>query len=344
MTKIWFNRWFTTVAHYIELIRNNDDRMKFEIYGSHPNRDALYLQYCDQAFVEPDISGEAYIDYCLQVCIEKRIDVFVPRKENVLISQNLLRFHEIGVKVLVCDAELMALMDNKAAMYQSITEREEEKGIPLVPIPDYVVVNNVHDFRKAYDFLVKKGHTVCFKPVIGEGANGFRVIKEGQETIEELLTEGISRRISFEHACSILSQEETFPELMVLEFLEGFEYSIDCLAYDGELHLAIPRKKVEGRVRELEDNKALLDLARALHNEYNIDFISNIQVKFSNGIPKLLEINPRMAGGLNISCLSGVNIPYEAIKLLLHGNHETQPLSPALGIRASHIEKEVILT
>ncbi|KMM35824.1 ATP-grasp domain-containing protein [Guptibacillus hwajinpoensis] len=341
--KIWFNRWFTTVAHYIDLIRNNEDGAVFEIYGSHPNEDALYLQYCDYAFVEPDISGDAYIDYCLSVCIEKEVDLFIPRKENVLISQNLSKFHEIGVKVLVCNAELMALMDNKAAMYESITEREKEKGQPLVPLPDYVVVNNVDEFREAYTHLTKKGHTVCFKPVIGEGANGFRVIKEGQETIEELLTEGVTRRISMEHACSILSQKETFPDLMVLEYLEGYEYSIDCLAYDGELHLAIPRKKTGGRIRELEDNQELLAIARALHREYNIDYISNIQVKFSKGVPKLLEINPRMAGGLNISCLSGVNIPYEAIKLLLHGNSKVDKFTPTMGIRASHIEKEIVL-
>ena len=344
MTKIWFNRWFTTVAHYIELIRQNNDGKMFEVYGSHPNEDALYLKYCDHAFVEPDQSGQDYVDYCLQTCIEKKIDLFIPRKENVLISKNLSKFHNIGVKVLVCDAELMALMDNKAAMYQSILIKEKELGKSIVPLPDYVVVNKVEDFKKAYHYLREKGHTVCFKPVIGEGANGFRVIKEEHETIEELLTGGVSRRISFEHACSILSQQESFQDLMVLEYLDGYEYSIDCLAFNGELHLAIPRKKVEGRVRELENNEELLQIARAIHKEYNIDYISNIQVKFSGGIPKLLEINPRMAGGLNISCLSGVNIPYEAIKLLQNGGDLPLNLKPEMGIRASHIEKEVVLS
>ncbi|MCA0173647.1 ATP-grasp domain-containing protein [Bacillus sp. RAR_GA_16] len=344
MTKIWFNRWFTTVAHYIELIRHNKDGRVFEVYGSHPNEDALYLQYCDHAFVEPVLHGQDYVEYCLQTCIDKKIDLFIPRKENVLISKNLSKFHSIGVKVLVCNAELMALMDNKAAMYQSILIKEKELGKSIVPLPDYAVVNKVEDFKKAYHFLREKGHTVCFKPVIGEGANGFRVIKEGQETIDELLTEGVSRRISFEHACSILSQQESFQDLMVLEYLDGYEYSIDCLAYNGELHLAIPRKKVEGRVRELEDNEELLQIARAIHQEYQIDYISNIQVKFSNGVPKLLEINPRMAGGLNISCLSGVNIPFEAIKLLQNGGNEFLKLDPEMGIRASHIEKEVVLS
>ena len=33
----------------------------------------------------------------------------------------------------------------------------------------------------------------------------------------------------------------------------------------------------------------------------------------------LLEVNPRMSGGLGTSCLSGVNFPYCALELLLEG-------------------------
>jgi biotin carboxylase len=58
-------------------------------------------------------------------------------------------------------------------------------------------------------------------------------------------------------------------------------------------------------------------------------------------IPKLLEINPRMSGGMHFSCLSGINFPYVAIKILL--GEKVDLLTPKFGIRASHIEKEIIL-
>jgi hypothetical protein len=336
--KIWFNRWFTTVSHYIDMIRVNEDKRKFIIYGTHPNKDALYLQNCDYAFVEPDISGEEYIGFCLEFCQKHGIDIFVPRKENVLISKRLSAFEALGVKVLVCpEAKLMETMDNKADTYQLLSN-----GAANFLIPDYYVVNNVEDFERAYEKLKEKGHTVCFKPVIGEGANGFRVIIDQIVSIDQFFNHGIGFRIPYAHACEILSQQDTFPDLMVLEFLEGREYSIDCLSSHDKLYAAIPRMKGDGRVRELVEQAELIKLAHDFHHEFRLPYVFNIQVKYNNiGVPKLLEINPRMSGGMHISCLSGINLPYQAIKILL--GEEVEVIKPRFGIRASHIEKEMIL-
>ncbi|PLR75012.1 carbamoyl-phosphate synthase large subunit [Bacillus sp. UMB0728] len=340
--KIWFNRWFTTVSHYITMIKNNPDNRSFTIYGTHPDKDALYLQVCDFKGTEPDISGEEYILFCLDFCARNEIDIFIPRKENVLISRNLPRFEAIGVKVLVCpDPVLMSFMDNKAAIYRSIEEKNSA-GKQLVNIPDYEVVNTAAGFKEAYHKLRAAGHKVCFKPVIGEGAYGFRVVKDREDSIAELFGQGVGHRISFANACGILSQQESFPDLMVLEYLDGPEYSIDCLADGGKLYTSIPRKKGHGRVRELEENLLLSGIAENLHREYPVPYVFNVQVKYGQGVPKLLEINPRMSGGLHISCLSGINFPYLAIKLLL--NEKIDPAPPNFGIRASYLEKEVILS
>ncbi|GHH96864.1 ATP-grasp domain-containing protein [Neobacillus kokaensis] len=340
--KIWFNRWFTTVSHYMEMIRNNEDQRKFIIYGSHPNKDALYLQYCDFAFEEPDLTGDEYVDFCLDFCRMHGIDIFVPRMENVLISKRLYDFEAMGVKVLVCpDAGLMEMMDNKAVTYQMLLKK---RGGSIFTIPEYKVVNNVFDFKKAYMELKEKGQKVCFKPVIGEGANGFRVIKDEMDSIDQLFRHGTSFRMPFNYACDILGQQETFPDLMVMEYLEGREYSIDCVGSFEKLFAAIPRMKGDGRVRELVDHRELIELAYEFHLEYKIPYVFNIQVKYDNvGIPKLLEINPRMSGGMHISCLSGINMPYLAIKILLDEQIDVGQLKPKFGIRASHIEKEMIL-
>ncbi|MCM3117471.1 ATP-grasp domain-containing protein [Neobacillus sp. MER 74] len=336
--KIWFNRWFTTVSHFIDMIRDNEEKRKFIIYGTSPNKDALYLQYCDYAFVEPDISGEEYIDFCLDFCQRHEIDIFIPRKENVLISHRLSQFEKLGVKVLVCpDASLMESMDNKAETYQMFT-----RGPANSLIPDYHVVNNLEAFKIAYEQLKEKGHTVCFKPVIGEGANGFRVIKDQIDSITQLFNHGTSYRIPYHYACEILGQQETFPDLMVLEFLEGREYSIDCLSSQDKLYAAIPRMKGDGRIREIVEQTELIKLAHDFHQEFKVPYVFNIQVKYNNnGEPKLLEVNPRMSGGMHFSCLSGINIPYLAVKILL--GEDVNLIKPRFGIRASHIEKEMIL-
>lgn len=339
--KIWFNRWFSTVYHYISMIRDNPDGREFMIYGTHPDKDALYLQNCDHAFVEPEVDGEEYIQFCLEFCKTHGIDIFIPRKENVEISRNLSRFEELGVKVLVCpDADLMEMMDNKALMYTSILQKQNE-GKRLVEIPDHYVVDNVSDFQMAYEQLRARGKKVCFKPVVGEGAFGFRVVKDEIDPITQLLKQASSFRIPYKYACEILSQEETFPQMLVMEFLEDTEYSIDCIADNGTLHAIVPRMKGNGRIRELVENPELIQIAKDIYKEYPVPYVFNIQVKYHEGVPQLLEMNPRMSGGLHISCLSGINFPYLAVKLLL--GEEIEPLVPKYGIRASHLEQEIII-
>lgn len=241
---IWFNRWFSTVSHYMELIRHNPDQQEFIIHGTHPNSDTVYFNYCDVFSTEPDIEGEDYIQFCLDYCIQNQIHIFVPRKENVLISRHLEKFEDIGVSVLVCpDGDLMAMVDNKAAMYQSLQNQEKE-GNFIVTIPSYQIVNNALEFKEAYKQLSKDNTKLCIKPVIGEGASGFRIIDNDADTIPFIFNTASSQKISYETALRILQTQEHFPDLMVLEYLDGYEYSIDCLAdADGTLLTAIPRKK-----------------------------------------------------------------------------------------------------
>ncbi|KAB7664867.1 ATP-grasp domain-containing protein [Bacillus sp. B1-b2] len=340
--RIWFNQWFSTVAHFIDMIKYNSDGMEFEVYGTSTNKDAVYLSYCDVAFMEPSIKGMEYVHYCLDFCRTHNIDIFVPRKENVLISRHLKKFTDIGVEVLVCpDANLMDMLDDKEGTYELMKNHPDLKNV--VHIPEYRIVRTAEEFKEAYYQLKDKGHTVCFKPVIGEGGQGFRVIQEQLTSIHDLFYEGVSHNITLEHAYQILIQQKEFPPLMVLEYLDGVEYSIDCLAYDGELMAAIPRKKGQGRVRELEENKELIHLAKEINKALHIPYIYNIQVRYKEGIPKLLEINPRMSGGLHYSCLAGINFPYKAIKLLLMKNKAIEFVKPQFGIRSSYLEKEVIL-
>lgn len=340
---IWFNRWFSTVSHYMELIRHNPDQQEVVIYGTHPNPDTVYFKYCDVYGTEPDIEGEEYIQFCLDYCVQNQIHLFIPRKENVLISQHLDKFLQIGVKVLVCpDGDLMAMMDDKAAMYQSLQNQEKE-GNFIVTIPSYRIVNNATEFQQAYAELSKDNTKLCIKPVIGEGASGFRIIDNNADTIPFIFSTASSQKISYDTALKILQTKEYFPDLMVLEYLDGYEYSIDCLAdADGTLLTAIPRKKGNGRIREIEYKEELIEIAVRMAGQYKIPYVFNIQVKYKEGVPKLLEINPRMSGGLHISCLADINFPYYAIKLLL--GHQLEPLYPKFGIKATHIEEPVILS
>ncbi len=337
MQKIWFNHCFSTTYQFINLIRNNNENKKFEIYCTHGNPNSVVLQFADYKEIEPIFEDdESYINFCLDFCKKNKIDIFIPGyKRLFLISKNINEFVNLGIKVLLDkNIDLVNLFDNKALAYQSFLQNK------IVEVPEYYVVNNSTDFKNSYNKLIENNKMACFKPINAVGGSGFRIIDDLADSIN-FLSDVPSARISFDHAYKILSSEKTFNDLMVLEYLSGFEYSIDCLAYKGKLISAIPRKKLGGRLRSLEENFELIEIAKKFNDEYKLDYIFNIQVRYISNTPKLLEINPRMSGGLNVTCLSGINYPYLAIKLLNGEDFEIP--KPKFDITASDIEETIVL-
>jgi hypothetical protein len=56
-------------------------------------------------------------------------------------------------------------------------------------------------------------------------------------------------------------------------------------------------------------------------------------------MPRLLEINPRMAGGISYSFLSGVVLPYWAIRLALGTAEPGDIPAPKTGLLVTDIRK-----
>jgi len=334
--RIWFNRTFSTAVHYVQMIKNNPDNRKFTVYATHPKKHSLMLQFADHAEIEPSLTGEEYIEYCLEYCRKNKIDIFIPHFQQKEISKYVAAFHELGTKVLVCeDHHLLEMIADKGSLFSRM------KRIQGVILPDYHIVRTPAEFMKAYIDLREKGHVVCMKPTAGEGGQGFRIITDKKDTSINSILSNVSVRISYQDVYEILSVHDEFPPLMVMEYLDGYEYSVDCLAMNGKLLAAVPRKKVAGRNQFLEENLDLLQTARAITEELQIPYNFNIQFIYKNGVPKLLEINPRMSGGMYMSCLSGVNFPYGAIQLLLDGSANV--VQPRYGINCTHMEKELEL-
>jgi carbamoylphosphate synthase large subunit len=334
--RIWFNRTFSTAYRIVEMLRDNPDGFEFEIYVTHPKRQSVMLQVADYAELEPTLEVPDYIEYCLAFCERHQIDVFLPNYRLVEISRHVRRFEQLGTQVMIGqDHDVLEQISDKGKLFQLFQES------PEIPLPDYAIVNTANEFQAAYQSLKQKGHAVCFKPACGEGGAGFHLLLDRVDPIEQLFHSS-HYQMTVEDAVRRLSTRERFEDIMVMEYLSGYEYSIDCLAYGGELLAAVPRKKVEGRIRELEDNQELLRIAEAVHRRLGLSYMYNIQVKYRQGVPKLLEINPRASGGLYSSCSSGVNFPYLALKLLLTGKAEVP--TPKLGKFLTHIEKEIELT
>lgn len=85
------------------------------------------------------------------------------------------------------------------------------------------------------------------------------------------------------------------------------------------------------------------ELARKLTRHFRLNGVFNIQFRDHDGMPFLLEINPRMSGGIHYACLSGVAFPYWAIRLALETAEPEDVPRPKTGIRVGQVNKAIVL-
>ena len=308
MVKIWLNHWFSTAYSIIDLMKRNEP--EFYIVGSNEVPDAVYSLVCDEWHCEPVMNDDEYIEYCFDFCDKNRIDVFIPRRKLIAVSRNKKRFEDMNVKVMVDDYELISMLNQKTKAYEYFSEHKK------LNIPEYRTVRNSIEFAEAYRDLSDKYQKICFKFAQDEGGMSFRIIdntKKGYNALFRYRGAGMT----FDEAFSALSEKETFPEMIVMPYLAGYEVSADCLSTPSGL-IIIPRIKGNTRIEKVEFDEEILNMCRDFHRLCPLEMPFNLQFRYLDGVPYFLEANTRMSGGIQMSCLAcDVNIPNIAVNKLL---------------------------
>ena len=309
MIRVWFNHWFSTSYGLIELIKRNESE-KVYVIGSNRQYNSVIQKVCDEWYEEPSLEVDEYIDYCVRFCTEHKVDVFVPRKHMVEISKNRARFDEIGVKVLVDDYDKIVTLNNKVEAYKLMSNIEN------VYIPDYEVVTSVEEFEDAYRRIKSKHEQICVKFVNDEGAMSYRRIVDSIDSYNKLRMYS-EAQVEYAEYVKALRNMDSIDELMIMPYLSGTEVSVDCLKTQDGI-IAIPRYKSTSRHEEVLYDKDILDMTYKILDVIGLECPCNVQYRFENNIPYLLEVNTRMSGGLQMSCMAAdVNIPNIALNKLL---------------------------
>lgn len=308
--RVWFNHWFSTAYHMIRLLKE-DERIHFVVVGSNTDSNCAYRAVCDEWETEPSLgNSDEYVDFCLRFCADHKIDVLVPRRNMLAIAGRLSEFDAIGVKVLVeRDYATMSALCDKAKTYQMFTDT----GFGYVP--PYDVVSTVPDYEAAYRRLKTEENRVCLKFAVDEGARSFRVV---DDRMEHNLTSGTGSKITYGYSLNALRKLGDFPPLLVMPYLSGTEISVDCLAMGSGAPVIIPRYKSLGRSETVRFEKDIVAVCGLFLDRFKLGCPCNLQFKYENDVPYLLEVNTRMSGGIPLSCAAtGVNIPNIAVNRLL---------------------------
>ncbi len=338
--RVWFNKSFSSVHEILRQLRRDWGSGLFLI-GSHTESDFGPLTACDLAELEPVGLQEAtYVDWCLNFCSEHRVDVFVPGRMREVIADHQDEFHARGTKLIV-------------AANGAILRLLEDKGRMLDEVPAGVAVHRYHrvrtwdDFSAACDQLECEGLRACFKPARGTYGLGFHILDEAMTPLKRLLRSEV-HRISKIELQAVLANSDSFPELLVMEYLDGSEFSVDVLGSQGEVMAMVCRRKpmnghvrltgtsrtirvAEGQSQTLAKEPEIEQMVQLLARHFRLGGVFNVQFRARAEQPErpyLLEINGRISGGLPYVNLSGINLPLLAIQIALCGPNEPLPEIP----------------
>ncbi len=323
--RLWFNQAYRGTYQVLRSMRASAaaDGLSLHVTGSHTVASTPFLQACDEAFPEPEhLTGDAWVAHALQVCRERRVDVFVPGRERLAVATAAAAFEAAGVRLMVSPPEALRVLGDTALAHASALELG-------LPVPVTHVVTDAPGFRAAYDDLRSRGLGACVKPAVDHGAAGFRILDEGVGGYADLLAVP-GPRIHPDDVERRVAAQGTVAPLLVAELLDGDEVSVDVLSRDGELLAAVPRSKGGPQwTRQLVDDPAALAITETIVKAHGLRYLSNVQVRYGGGTCRLLEVNTRAASGLHHSAAAGIDLGYAALRLRLDGD-VTVP-APVLG-------------
>lgn len=290
----------------------------------------------------PLAADTSFVDTMLSLCRKRDIHVILPlvTKELIPLSHHIKEFDIAGAKLLVSSTASLDIANNKSRLYEFMQWRG-------MPVPEFRVAENVEQFKNAVEELDYPQKQVCFKPSVSNGSRGFRIISEKMNELDLLFNhKPASTYLSLQDAIRILSSG-LFPELLVSEYLPGEEYSVDCLANQGEPVLVVPRLRkkmingisVEG---EFVKDDTIISYCNQIISELQLHGNIGIQVKKSvTGQFLILEINPRVQGTISAALGAGVNLPELAVKQELGLPISSEELQIKWGTKFSRYWSEV---
>ncbi|MEW2447785.1 ATP-grasp domain-containing protein [Streptomyces parvulus] len=321
--RVWLNRTYAENVFFMDQLRRNPADRAVEIHATHGDPDSPVLAAADTAELEPEgLSPAGYVEYALDQCARRGIDVFVPRLHQSAIVAHRAEFEAAGTALLAPPPEAVAVFEDKVVAYEAV----QAIG---VPVPPWWRVRTAGELVRAVEELEDLGHRACFKPASGAGGVGFRMVTRDPFSLAHL--NGFpSPSVPLPLVVEALRAAEEPVDWLVMPRLEQPEVSVDCLTGpDDRVRLAVGRTK-NGRRRGFTLHERWLTPARRIAEAFGLHHLSNVQFRMYEDRPVLMDVNTRPAGGLHQLALCGVNVPWAAVRLAL-GDDPGELEPPFLG-------------
>lgn len=258
----------------------------YYVVGTDANGFAAGSVICDEFCVVSKASNrEDFVKDIKRLLERFEIDVVLPN-----VDEELQIFAEEGLKAIISNPDTIHTCINKWAFHLACRDHF------LVPCTEAV-------YKVDYNDRLKFDNKVIVKPITGRGSKGIHIFDDITDVIKA------RRPMRFEYG-SIMQ-----------EYIEGDEITVDTFINKNGNTFVVPRYRIHtyGGVsqvgRTVNHTRAISTSNRicqylGFYGPINIQFIEERYTKKLY----LIEINPRLSGGIGITYANGANLPDMAIK------------------------------
>ena len=163
------------------------------------------------------------------------------------------------------------------------------------------------------------------KPIMSRGGRGTRILTK-QSVAHSLLNEKPGTLIANYFDIKKTLKEfdaESFPELVLMEYLPGTIYSVDFLAKKGKTLAIVPKVRIIGNpsqtiVGMVKRNPVIENMISQISQVFKFDYTVNIELGTSlDGAILPFDLNPRLGASTAFCTAAGANLIYYAMKMAL---------------------------
>lgn len=274
----------------------------------------FFSKYCENKFVYPDPSknAEEFISYLLDLVQKNNYEMIFPITDKTVmpITSHKDEFSKYTIVPYPDYATLIKAMNKEKTIRTAIEAR--------IPIPKTYFIKSIDDLN-----LIELEYPLIIKPVKSSGSRGVALCNNRKELTNKY-------EYNFRKYGSLLVQEY-IPQGGEIGVYTLFNKESKPIALSVQRRIrSYPVSGGPSTLRETIRDDKLVSLSFKLLDAMDWYGLAMVEFRIDSrdGKPKLMEINPRFWGSLQLSILAGVNFPYILYKLA-KGEH----LDPVLDYR-----------
>ena len=237
----------------------------------------------------PPTNDPRYLESLNLIIDQYSIDVVIPQttKEVQFLSLNK---QYVKATVLVSSPSSISIANDKINTMKAF----EDNGYC---VPKYFEVSNIDDLVDKISSLGYPDNKVVVKLPLSNGMRGLRIVSSRCDSYNTFIHEKPDNSsCSLDSLLSIFSDAPVFPRLLVSEFLDGPEYTVDCLNIPSQIYYITRKRNI---IRSgityhstIEKNMFLQDISNVMGKQIGLTGVFGFQYIILRVFLKSLNVIP----------------------------------------------------